>query len=96
MAGRRSQHDNVDPGQFSAPHGSDNAPDEHLRAAEKTNLKQTLTDEKASMIPRRGDNPALADLKARREAAAEQARAGAGSTTAQGGDERAADVERTE
>lgn len=73
MAGRRSQHDNVDPGQFSAPHGSDNKPDEHLRAAEKTHYKQTLTDEKESMIPRRGENPALADLRARREAAAAQA-----------------------
>ena len=44
MAGRRSQHDNVDPGQFSAPHGSDNKPDEHLRAAETTHYTQTLTD----------------------------------------------------
>ena len=69
MAGRRSQHDNVDPGQFSAPHGSDNAPDEHLRAAEKAHYKQTLADEKEELIPRRGENPALADLKARREAA---------------------------
>ena len=74
MAGRRSQQDNVDPGQFSAPHGSDNTPDEHLRAAAKTEYAQTLVDEKESMIPRRGQNPALADLKARREAAARDAR----------------------
>lgn len=94
MAGRRSQQDNVDPGQFSAPHGSDNAPDEHLRAAEKTNYKQTLADEKASMIPRRGENPALADLKARREAAqaAQPQPAASGPQI----EERADDVERTE
>ena len=102
MAGRRSQQDNVDPGQFSSPHGSDNTPDEHLRAAEKTHYKQTLADEKDAMIPRRGENPALADLKARREAAAAEGRA---NSAANGGErhvevrdanERAVDAEATE
>ncbi|HEY0776658.1 MAG TPA: hypothetical protein VGD56_01710 [Gemmatirosa sp.] len=89
MAGRRSDQDNVDPGQFSSPHGSDNKPDEHLRAAAKTAYAQTLVDEKESMIPRRGENPALADLRARRDAArAEEANDQA--------DERASDAERTE
>ncbi len=85
MAGRKSDQDNVDPGQFSSPHGSDNKPDEHLRAAAKTAYAQTLTDEKESMIPRRGENPALADLRARREAARTQQ-----------DDARASDAEATE
>lgn len=99
MAGRRSQQDNVDPGQFSSPHGSDNAPDEHLRAAEKMHYKQTLADEKESMIPRRGENPALADLKARREAAQGVPAQGAPPHAAAGGpqiEERADDAEATE
>ena len=94
MAGRRSDHDNVDPGQFSAPHGSDNTPDEHLRAAEKAHYKQTLTDEKESMIPRRGENPALADLRARREAA--RAAESNDQADEQATAARASDAERTE
>ncbi len=99
MAGRRSQHDNVDPGQFSAPHGSDNTPDEHLRAEANTQYAQTLTDEKESMIPRCGENPALADLRARREAArAAQASDAQASDQAQeqANTARASDAERTE
>ena len=93
MAGRKSDQDNVDPGQFSAPHGSDNTPDEHLRSAAKAAYAQTLTDEKASMIPRRGENPALADLRARREAARTQQ---ADAQSAGDSDARANDAERTE
>jgi hypothetical protein len=98
MAGRRSQQSNVDPGQFSSPHGTDNTPDEHLRAAEKAHYKQTLADEKNELIPRRGDNPALADLKARRKAAA-SANAGANAdrhVEVRDANERAPDAERTE
>ena len=68
MAGRKSDQDNVNPGQFSAPN-DDNSADPHLHNAQKSEYKQTLTDEHESMIPRRGENPALADLRARREAA---------------------------
>lgn len=99
MAGRRSQQDNVDPGQFSAPHGSDNTPDEHLRAAEKMHYKQTLADEQEELIPRRGENPALADLKARREAAAAEAGGNGGAdrhVEVRDADERALDAEKTE
>ena len=68
MTGQRSNQYKVDPGEFSAP-TDENPPDAHLHDVEKTKVKQTATDEHDSMIPRRGENPALADLRARREAA---------------------------
>lgn len=68
MAGQRSNQYKVDPGEFSAP-TDENPADAHLHDAAKMEYKQTLADEQESLIPRRGENPALADLRARRDAA---------------------------
>ncbi|GJG88187.1 hypothetical protein tb265_33680 [Gemmatimonadetes bacterium T265] len=97
MPSQRSNQYKVDPGEFSAP-TDENPPDAHLHDAQKADYKQTLADERESMIPRRGENPALADLRARRDAAraaeandrADERADGATSTA------RASDAERTE
>lgn len=94
MAGRRSDHDKIDPGEFSAPHDV-NPRDPHLTAAAKAAVAQTRVDEREELIPRRGENPALADLRARRDAARAEER-GAQAHAAGGNAERADDAERTE
>lgn len=93
MAGQRSNQYKVDPGEFSAPDDT-NVRDENVHDMQKQKVQQTRTDEKDSLIPRRGENPALADIRAKREAA----------RSAQANDEaderadaaRASDAERTE
>ena len=45
--------------------------DERVYAEDKARVAQTETDDKESLIPRTHENPALEDLRRRREAAAE-------------------------
>lgn len=93
MTGQRSNQYKVDPGEFSAP-TDENPPDAHLHDADKQKVAQTRTDDHESMIPRRGENPALADLRARREAA--RAAQANDEADEQANTARASDAERAE
>lgn len=79
MPGKNSSHG---PGKFDptgrghSPRGSSvtdqktNPGDERVFAEDKIQLAQTETDDKESMIPKTHENPALEDLRRKREEAA--------------------------
>ena len=68
MAGKRTDHTQIDPRHT----GSGALGNEPLDNAVMEQAKQALTeseaDEPETMIPRKRENPALADLKAKRDA----------------------------
>ena len=64
MTGKRSNQYDVDPGSPANSDNNDGAHDPNLKAADKARVAKTRTDERASMIPQRGKNPALAELQA--------------------------------
>ncbi|MEX0908681.1 MAG: hypothetical protein WDZ58_02865 [Gemmatimonadaceae bacterium] len=64
------------PGRVHCPRGSSvtdqksNPADERVYAEDKTRVAQTETDDKESLVPRTHENPALEDLRRKREEAA--------------------------
>ncbi len=67
MGGKRPDQHNIDPGEAGATDYKFRSEEPTLHEEAKHQLVQ-----QDSHIPKRGENPALADLKAKREAKAEQ------------------------
>lgn len=68
MAGKRTDHNQIDPRHTgSVAHGSEPL-DESVMEQSKQAFTESEADEPATLIPRKRENPALADLKARRDA----------------------------
>ena len=72
MGGKRPDQYAIDPGEANATDHKERVEDQHIRNADKQHVAQTKKQDEQSHIPKRGINPALADLQQRREAAREQ------------------------
>ena len=72
MGGKRPDQHNIDPAEAGATDYKDRRQDEGIKSLEKQEYTTNRADIEEGYIPKAGENPALRELRERREAAAEQ------------------------
>lgn len=80
MGGKRPDQYQIDPGEAGATDYKDRTDDRGIHDQEKQEFAQSQKHKADGMIPKRGENPALADLRERREQREREEQADGGSS----------------